>query len=38
MWTSIAHDITIDPLEIASFDLIHSRAVLGHLPSQDATK
>jgi hypothetical protein len=37
-WTSVTHDITIDPLEIASFDLIHSRAVLGHLPSKDATK
>lgn len=29
------HDIICDPLESASFDLIHSRAVLGHLPERD---
>lgn len=30
------HDIVSDPLEIESFDLIHTRAVLDHLPERDA--
>jgi len=30
------HDIVSDPLEREELDLIHSRAVLGHLPERDA--
>lgn len=30
------HNIVSDPLEIESFDLIHTRAVLDHLPERDA--
>ncbi|MDX1395889.1 MAG: methyltransferase domain-containing protein [Gemmatimonadota bacterium] len=30
------HDIVSDPLEMGSFDLIHTRAVLDHLPERDA--
>lgn len=29
------HDIVTDPLEGGAFDLVHSRAVLGHLPERD---
>ncbi|MGH3679169.1 MAG: class I SAM-dependent methyltransferase [Natronosporangium sp.] len=32
--TIIAHDITTDPLE-GSFDLIHARMLLGHLPDRN---
>ena len=28
------HDITIDPLDPASFDLVHARAVLEHIPER----
>ena len=30
------HDIVSDPLEVEAFDLIHTRAVLDHLPERDA--
>lgn len=30
------HDIVADPLEAESFDLIHARAVLDHLPEREA--
>lgn len=30
------HDVVADPLESSAFDLIHSRAVLDHLPERDA--
>jgi SAM-dependent methyltransferase len=30
------HDVVSDPLESGSFDLVHSRAVLDHLPERDA--
>ena len=30
------HDIVSDPLEVDAFDLIHSRAVLDHLPERDS--
>ena len=29
------HDIVSDPLEVDSFDLIHTRAVLDHIPERD---
>jgi SAM-dependent methyltransferase len=29
------HDITLDPLPEAEFDLVHFRLVLGHLPNRD---
>lgn len=32
----LRHDITCDPLEAGSFDLIHARAVLMHLPDPQA--
>jgi SAM-dependent methyltransferase len=28
------HDITADPLEEAAFDLVHARAILGHIPNR----
>lgn len=31
----LRHDITVDPLPEASFDLAHTRLVLGHLPKRD---
>jgi SAM-dependent methyltransferase len=30
------HDIATDPLEESSFDLVHARAVLAHLPERDS--
>lgn len=30
------HNIVSDPLEVESFDLVHARAVLDHLPERDA--
>ena len=30
------HDITVDPLPEAAFDLAHTRLVLGHLPAREA--
>ena len=30
------HNIVSDPLEVESFDLIHTRAVLDHLPERDS--
>lgn len=29
------HDITVDPLPDDAFDLVHTRAVLGHLPTRE---
>jgi SAM-dependent methyltransferase len=31
-----AHDITTDPLEVATYDLVHARAVLQHVPRRQA--
>ena len=31
------HDITVDPLPESTFDLVHARLVLIHLPARDAT-
>jgi SAM-dependent methyltransferase len=30
------HDVTCDPLPEGAFDLVHTRLVLGHLPTRDA--
>jgi SAM-dependent methyltransferase len=30
------HDVTVDPLEEATYDLVHARLVLMHLPERDA--